>query len=703
MIEEQKHTDWTLEMKSKWNDMYYRTLSLSMNVYLAKLPKERMPVLELSADEGAWTNNKIIHIGTGDLKITNEKEMMMWANFLLGHEIQHVLSTTDKAWKHGLDMGFKTICHVFSRIVEGRTRRFLKDSDYDRFLMDMKAKGYHISKDAVMYFVHFIVNSLEDGRIERIRCIRNPGYKNYIKYCRGKTWMDCGISQEMCESVSEPRMYLSIVLNQILTLATMSIYQKGFSDIAAKDTKTHQLVQSLIPHIRKAVSSPNCRGCMEEAVLICEMLAEEIVEACRYSQLEELIQNLIQQIKENQSFTADSRTEEMGDNGMLLELFGTSELAKETDKMQDSNAKSSGKDHQKESQRNGNLSMASNGQMKCSQDGQTMSTLEESAVEEAVQEADFDSREEIEISIRSGYQSKKSLPKQEVEMSKKDELPDLSMVAEEYGNKVRFEEMKRFYKPDCRMPAELTYRARNLKRKIEKIFMSREVPSLRGQNQGRIDAAKIYKLAMNQMDFFRKKQKSEKFEGCCYILLDNSGSMGNGSGSKRYYCCTAAAIIEEAFSPFMPLKLEAFTSYGCDRVEHTLIKNWHEKIHSNAAWNFYEKSRCQSGNKDGYSVKVAIKDILAQPERNKLLIVISDGLPSDYLRGYAEGAKDVQSAVLNAKKAGIHVIGILVDEDLREDQYTKVFREMYGTGSIISQPEEMEQVLVRELKRFCFK
>ena len=57
-----------------------------------------MPVLELSADEGAWTNNKIIHIGTSDLKITNEKEMMMWANFLLGHEIQHVLSTTDKAW-----------------------------------------------------------------------------------------------------------------------------------------------------------------------------------------------------------------------------------------------------------------------------------------------------------------------------------------------------------------------------------------------------------------------------------------------------------------------------------------------------------------------------------------------------------------------------------------------------------------------------
>ena len=62
MIEEQKHTDWTLEMKSKWNDMYYRTLSLSMNVYLAKLSKERMPVLELSTDEGAWTNNKIIHI-----------------------------------------------------------------------------------------------------------------------------------------------------------------------------------------------------------------------------------------------------------------------------------------------------------------------------------------------------------------------------------------------------------------------------------------------------------------------------------------------------------------------------------------------------------------------------------------------------------------------------------------------------------------
>lgn len=162
---------WTREEKEAWNQKYYHSLDMSMKIYLAKLPQSQMPALELETDENSWTNRTMIHIGTGDITIHNANEMMAWSTFLLGHEIQHVLSTTEKSWEFGLQRGYQKICELFSSQVETHQRRFVKDSDYDLFLSEMQKEGYHISKSALQEFVHFIINSLEDGRIERIRCL----------------------------------------------------------------------------------------------------------------------------------------------------------------------------------------------------------------------------------------------------------------------------------------------------------------------------------------------------------------------------------------------------------------------------------------------------------------------------------------------------------------------------------------------------
>lgn len=699
-------TKWTIEEKHDWNRMYYRSLDMSMHIYLAELPEARMPVLELMEDEGAWTNNQIIHIGTGNLSIHDEKEMMMWATFLLGHEIQHVLSTTDKAWNYGLDMGFKKICQRFSLKAEGRQRRFVKDSDYERFLSDMAAKGYHISTNSLKHFVHFIINSLEDGRIERIRCIYNPGYINYIKYCRGKSWEDEPIPPEMKKDISDPRTYLSIVLNQVLTLSTMSIYQKGFAEIAAGDKNIHRIISNLNPHIKKAVCAVTCRECMDEAIQICEILADEIIEACKYTPIEELLKLLIQNILHEESFIADTRTEVHGGDGMQIEIFGVSDLSGE----KTSSTGNSGNNDSNtcESNQNVNTSKSGNSSNSSSQSDQGNSTSESGdgdkisdIIKDAMNEAVKGCKEEVDTSLIAGRIPKKDIPKQDISITKEDALPDMSSVEKEYGNNITFREEKRNYKPNIQMPVELQSRAKTLKRKLEKIFKSKEFPSLRGQKKGKIDAAKIYKLAMDQTDFFKKNQQSEVFDGCCQLLMDNSGSMGKGRYSKRYYCCCAAAVIENAFSDFMPLKISAFTSYGNNNVSHALIKNWHEKVHANATWNFFKHMNCQSGNKDGFSIRIATKDILSQTEKNKLMIIISDGLPSDYSGGFKTGHEDVKNAVKEARKSGIKVIGILIGTDIHEKE-SKKFIEMYGTNSIITEPEQIEAVLVKELKRFCF-
>ena len=723
---------WTNMEKEAWNRMYYRSLDLSMKIYLAKLPESKMPVLELMTDDGSWTNNMMIHIGTGNTNIHNEKEMMLWTTFLLGHEIQHVLSTTDKSWNYGLSGGFQAICEEFSKIAEPKPRRFVKKTDYDLFLKDMDKEGYHISKTSLQNFVHFIVNSLEDGRIERIRCLHNPGFLNYVKICRGQSWNDEPISDDMKNQMDEPRIYLSIVLNQLLTLSTMSVYQKGFGTIAADHVHVHRLIQRLIPHIRSAVESGTCRGCMVEAIEICRILAPEIIEACKLTPLEELMSQLMQIFSQNQSYIADSRTEETGEggSGQLIAIFGTSDLKESSQdeeqtsfgkKANDSNKtqKDGTKDNfsdEKTSNSHDNSNGTGGITVENSSDqvdspsntgnheGKDQDSTVSEAVETVMKEAYQASREELDISIRSGRIPKREIPKEDVSVSQKDSLPDLTSVNERYGNNVDFTELKRQYKPNKQMPVELLSRARNLKRKVERIFKSQDAPTLRGQTKGRIDAPKVFKLAMNQMDFFKRHQQADPFEGSVYILMDNSGSMGGGRLSKRYYCCSAAAMIEHAFSEHVLLKITAFDAQSGGTVTHKLIKDWHETVHSNAAWNFYEQDTCGYGNKDGYSIRVASRELLARSEKNKLLIVLSDGLPSAYSGGRTQGINDVREAVKEARKAGIKVIAIYIENESNANgEDTKDFCDMYQTNYIVTRPELIENELVRILKKFCIQ
>ena len=701
---------WSYSQREEWNQMYYRSLDLSMKIYLAKLSEKNMPKLELKADDGSWTNNKIIHIGNGKLSIHDTKEMMLWTSYLLGHEMQHVLSTTDKSWTYGLESGVKAILEEFARKTEQRPRRFIKDSDYERYLEELQKRGYHISKSAMQKFVHFIVNSLEDGRIERIRCIKNPGFLNYVKICRGQSWEESPLPEEMKKDLDDPRTYISVLLNQILTLATMSIYQKGFGEIAAEHAQLHLLIQKSIPHIKKAVNSPTCRGCMEEAIAICKILAPEIMEACKLTPLEELLSNLLRTFAEEQSFVADSRTEETGEGGIEIKIFGISDMESSSDEnIQETKGQNpSGNGNDGASEEAAGESMKGNpGEDKGTEEGTSdknpgsISEKISEAVSSAMQDAYKDSQEEMELAVHSGRVPKKEVPKTPIIRSEEDVLPDLSSVDQVYSGQVQFHERKRTYKPDIKMPTDILARAKNLKRKVEKIFKSQDIPSLRGQSKGKIDAPKVYKLAMNQMDFFKRNQQMEPFEGCTYLLMDNSGSMGNGKGSTRYYGCTGGAIIEHAFSDYVLMKIVAFDASGSNDVTHKVIKDWHEKVPANATWNFYEQDTCGNGNKDGYSIRVATQELLARSEKNKLLIVISDGLPSAY-NGRQTGMKDVQEAVKAARKYGIKVVSMYLSSDVSAAD-TKAFQEMYETNAIVTTPENMEQELVRIMKRFCFR
>lgn len=311
----------------------------------------------------------------------------------------------------------------------------------------------------------------------------------------------------------------------------------------------------------------------------------------------------------------------------------------------------------------------------------------EKAMAEAAEETNEKARQEINnINQTRTYLSKTA--------GKEVPSTDKPITAEDVkGICPNFEELTRKYKLTDELPPVLMARGRAMLRKNKNYFKSLSTPNVSFLDSGSVDPGRIFGLAMGDTDIFRRKGMDKKFNGCAYILIDNSGSM---SGDKRIEACKAAAVIEEGFRGLIPIKIVAF-DYG-RKVTHEVIKGWNEQLHKNCCWNFCLHGREGGGNADAYDILIATKELLQRPEQKKLLLVLSDGMPAEATLGCTKGAIDA------ARKQGVQVSGIYFEEggigcDAAD------FLKMYGNGSpsrdaICCPLNELDQEVEKVMKRF---
>ena len=80
-----------------------------------------------------------------------------------------------------------------------------------------------------------------------------------------------------------------------------------------------------------------------------------------------------------------------------------------------------------------------------------------------------------------------------------------------------------------------------------------------------------------------------------------------------------------------------------------------------------------------------------RPERNRLIVLLSDGKPNDldYYEG-RYGIEDTRHAILEARKAGLTVFGITVDRKAQD-----YFPYLFGRGgyAIVNRPDRLSHVL----------
>lgn len=292
-------------------------------------------------------------------------------------------------------------------------------------------------------------------------------------------------------------------------------------------------------------------------------------------------------------------------------------------------------------------------------------------------------RKGIELSNRNEENGKYSLTADDINSVNKD------LFQSNFHENAR----SKTYKRKVATSESIKIRASRTCQKIKNIIKAKETEERVELFSGSLDVNALGLFCTGKPNVFKECGIPSDLETCCYILKDNSGSMD--SSFKENLAIEALSEVEATLRDVIPLKEVAFYASG-NNIYHDVIKEWED----NDALISYAESYKASGNRprgcnnDAYSIYCAALELIKRPEENKILIVISDGLPS----GCNE--TDVQKAVRFARKNRIFVINFLIGDKRTIENLWESFKNMYDTYFCGVNPEKLGNSLFSFLKKY---
>jgi nitric oxide reductase NorD protein len=252
--------------------------------------------------------------------------------------------------------------------------------------------------------------------------------------------------------------------------------------------------------------------------------------------------------------------------------------------------------------------------------------------------------------------------------------------------------------PDYVMPPALSIQARMLKNWFAQLQLKRI--RLSGQATGdEVDLDKWLQQVASpikdsgQQNFFIDHRRNQR-DLSCLLLADLSQSTdAYVSDTQRVIDVIrdAMLVFSEALSACSDrLAVYGFSSVKNQHVRYQLIKNFNE------SYNDAVRSRIAAVKpgfytRMGAAIRQSVSVLEAEQTQHRLLLILSDGKPNDidqYEGRY--GIEDTRHAVLSAKKKGVQVFCITIDEQ-GHDYLPYLFgRQGY---SILRNPEHLPVVL----------
>lgn len=497
-----------------------------------------------------------------------------------------------------------------------------------------------INRGLAQKVTHSVGNILEDGRVDRILLSNNPGIKGKMDYFNMFFWDKLELGENS----------LIDMLNTLNVYASLEILPKNYEKVYA-DTDFDKLFQEIKPALEKGVVSYSCSDGL--------YYAEEIVNL-----MIDFIKKESDKIEEGDTIDLEELLKELEDFVEEISTQFSEEIFNETDSAEES-------DHKEEDEK----------------------TKEEKIEEimENIKETKEDVKEETKNAKKKDdkEEDRKNEEKREITREDLDELFNGSETVVDY-------EYFSDYPQRHSLPPKYKIEGKKLRKEIEKIFKNKN-SFIRNQNTGVLDTENLHRAAMGDRNIFIQEEVKSQTDIVVYILQDLSGSMADGKYEESF---TALSVLEEGLKSLIPMKSVAFNvdyaeterrSSNALKVYHRLINDFGDtSTKTNNAYSFLRSSFPAGANHDGFSIKVATNELMQRGERDKILIILSDGMPISI--------EETKDAVKEAKRKGIHVVSIFFGNKRFRKDNRENYINMYQNNIVSCDPKLISKKLIKTFR-----
>lgn len=242
-----------------------------------------------------------------------------------------------------------------------------------------------------------------------------------------------------------------------------------------------------------------------------------------------------------------------------------------------------------------------------------------------------------------------------------------------------------------------------LKRSIQKLIEQKRQAPRQDLHAGRL-GRKLLRLVTDDQNprlFYKKQAESRELDVSFSLLVDCSASMHDKMaethvGLTLFHESLKNLSIPHAVTGFWEDALAADETHQPNyfseviQFEGSLLPDQGPKL---------LQLEPEEDNRDGFAIRECVKKLIRRPESHKILLVFTDGEPSAF--NYQEdGIVDTHEAVLEARKRGIEVIGVLLSDAYTQENEKETLKSIYGKSSlVIPSAEEIPSVLTPLLRK----
>ncbi|MDX5853203.1 hypothetical protein SIM22_03565 [Bacillus cereus group sp. BfR-BA-01363] len=668
----------------------------------------------LNVGGGSYTDGKKIVVGLPEIFVEKTfayEEIYSVLKALTGHEAEHIKSS---------DFGVLKV--------------FLKD------VAEYLSTKFKIHQNHGVKIAKHVLNSVEDGRIEKRLCNRKKGYKKHIQFLNATLWKEQPIRKEN---------ELQDFLYSITSYSVTGLFPKDF-ELHYKNTRMEKELNKIKAMTIKGINESTAQGCANRCMRIIEITAPYLAELLKDEENQMSVNGMsdytqytcenpdttssenpgnaisihFKSEEENKADSSQEQEQNEGDgNGILGDMKGEEGEPKQEERSGEANSTSESNEDSTEgedSAENEETQEGAEGESDVNntskQDDSTEDLNEnesksnaisdDSIVEDIIESVRKDAMKDAEFALKN---AKKEEDKQKEESKKKAKI-DKGVTKKEVHDVQEAYSDKKYGKPkptltispikkrNRELTEDIKRDGKRFRKEIEEIFKNKKTYDSRHRRKGILDTSSIWKVGTKDYNVFLKKGQPQITDYVAYMLVDGSGSMMDrvDEDNNKVSCSQkACAVIEEGIKGFIPFKSTIFRASGRN-VKHTIVSEFSNDSKFNESWNAYFEAN--GGNMDGFSIRIAIKELLQRPERNRLLVILSDGLPSAY-PSQKLGQADVKDAVKEARKNGIKVVSICFGSKRHREETIDVYNDMYQKSVISCAPSDINKELTRVLKR----